>query len=322
MKSIAVVGANPALQKILRFETLTIDEVNRATAMQLTTGGKGTNFCRASRHHGRAAAVLFTFLGGSNGTRVGQLLEEEGLPFRAVRVSAETRECTTCLLARSDAMTELIGPSHPIPPAAAAEMLAGITAALEPAGGIDGLAIMGSLPDGTDPDLYTEWTRAALAAGRPVLLDAVKGVEPALRLPGSRHAILKVNMEEFRKLTAPAADLAGAFHHAMREWTVEVVAVTNGPGLAYLQVRGEPLRVFRVPKLTNVVNPIGSGDTAAAVFFAEYLNGVGVVEAFRRGLVAASANCLQIDAGVFDQADYDRLFDSVTVAEASEPLQA
>lgn len=312
-KEIIVIGPNPAYQKTMTFDQLTVDKVNRATNLRVYTGGKGTNFCRASKcYKGEphfCEATLYMFTGGSNGESVKGFLRDEGIRTHCVDVPHNTRTCITCLDVAHNTMTELIEPSFPVPADAAAAMDAAVEKALSTAAAV---AVMGSLPDHTDPELYTRWTRMAAAANKPILIDAVKGIEASLQVPGAR-TILKVNLDELRKMTGKSSP-EEAFAHAMKTWTVEVLAITNGPGRAFLQQRGKPIMVFTIPPLDNVISPLGAGDTADAVFLAEYVNGTDAVEAFRLALAAASANCLQADAGVFTIPDMAKVEKGVTVA--------
>lgn len=309
---ILVVGPNPALQKTLTFGELRLDAVNRASAIREYTGGKGTNFCRASAcfkaspHFSQT--TLFTFVGGETGKRVVTLFQEEGIAVYPITVPAETRTCITCLDEKHGTMTEIIEPSYPVPSESADEMDRVLREKLQHAGGI---AIMGSLPDQTSPDLYTRWTQMAAEVQKPVLLDAIKGIEASLKVPHAT-SILKVNMEELCKLTGQSTPQA-AFAHAMEEWTVHVLAVTDGPRCAYIQERGKAMRTLHLPKVDGVVSPLGAGDTADAVFFAQYIHGVPADEAFRVALAAASANCLHKDAGKFTHQDMEDIASGITI---------
>ncbi|KAL7701600.1 tagatose-6-phosphate kinase-like protein [Lotmaria passim] len=310
---ILVVGPNPAFQKTLTFGELRLDAVNRATTIREYTGGKGTNFCRASACFKASPhfckTTLFTFVGGETGKRVVNLFAEEGIAVHPVTVPAETRTCITCLDEKHGTMTEIIEPSYPVPAESADEMDRVLREKLERAGGI---AVMGSLPDHTSPELYTRWTQMAAEARKPVLLDAIKGIEASLKVPHAT-SILKVNMEELYKLTGESTP-ESAFARAMREWTVHILAVTDGPRSAYIQERGKALKQLHLPKVEGVVSPLGAGDTADAVFFAQYINGVPADEAFRLALAAASANCLHKDAGKFEHQDMEKIAKSITIA--------
>ena len=78
MNKIAVLGANPALQKTMFFKEFRYGEVNRARRLESFPSGKGINFCRAAASWGRAAGVLFQFSGGENGKFVTDGITAEG----------------------------------------------------------------------------------------------------------------------------------------------------------------------------------------------------------------------------------------------------
>lgn len=307
---ILVIGPNPALQKTLSFDTLSVDRVNRARHVRVYTGGKGTNFCRAAacyrESHHFCQTTLFTFVGGETGTRVVELLGQEGISTHPIQAPGETRTCITCLDAQNGTMTELIEPSSAVPPASADAMDDALRQRLPSAAG---LAIMGSLPDHTSPELYTRWVQMAAAAKKPVLIDAVGGIMDSLKVAGA-SSILKINLEELLKITGKS-NLDEAFCYAMREWGISILAVTDGPRTAYIQERDSPMTAIALPTVDNVVSPLGAGDTADAIFLSEYVNGTTPVEAFRRGLAAASANCLQKDAGVFEMKHLEAISDAI-----------
>lgn len=309
---ILVIGPNPALQKTMFFNGLELDKVNRALKQQEYTGGKGTNFCRACSQHavGGISTLLFTFIGGSAGAKAGRLLKGEGIQLCTVTVEDETRTCITCLDEASGTMTELIGPSFPINERAATAMDTAVWGYLQHRD-VVGVAILGSLPDGTDADLYRRWVKMAAEKGKPLLVDAVKGISPALSVERN-NAILKVNKDELFKMTGKGT-IDEAFEHAMCEWPLSILAVTDGPYEAFIQKRGEERCTIKVPALDSVVSPLGAGDTADAVFFSEYLSGTDYVEAFRRGLAAASANCLQQEAARFRKEDYEKCLTTIQV---------
>ena len=274
---IAVFGANPSWQKTLSFEHLLPGEVNRARSADAYASGKGVNFCRAATCHGLCRTRLFQFAGGGNGRRHETGLRAEKIPFRSIRTAAETRCCLTCLDRTAGTMTELIEPSHPVTPEEAARMLAALDEALIRCSGV---AITGSLPDGTDPGLYCEVARRSVRRGVPLLVDAVSGILPAL-------------------------------HKGLQRWPEAILAVTAGPDAAFLATEGVLYR-YELPAI-EVISPLGAGDTCSAVFLSEILCGPPPAEAFGTALAAANANCLTPKAGEFAPAERDRLRNQITI---------
>ena len=288
MKTIFVMGANPAWQKTLVFSALKTGEVNRAVSMEVYPAGKGVNVCRAAACFGTAETRLFQFAGGATGQRLCAALDELGIRHETVETRHETRTCVTCLDCAEGSMTELIEPSGAVSETEAEKFLQILKAHICEA---SVLVISGSLPDGTDPLLYRRAAEIAVAAGVPVIADAVKGIEAVLELPG--RIILKVNREEFFKITG-CSEIKSAHRMAAERWKNVSFAVTNGPDTATFS---------------------GGGDTATAVFASCLLDGMAEAEAFRVALSAASANCLSARAGEFDPAEQRKILENLRCSD-------
>lgn len=302
---ILVLGANPAWQKTLTFPRLMPGEVNRATARDAYAAGKGVNFCRAAACHGRCRTRLFQFSGGGNGERHEAELRTEGILFHRILTTAETRCCLTCLDQATGEMTELIEPSSPVTPEEASAMAALFAEHLPAAAGA---AIVGSLPDGTDPELYFRITQLAKEQGVPILFDAVSGIAPALDL--AERFVLKINRRELQKLTGEEV-AETALTVARRRWPEAVFVITGGPEAAWLAVENETYRCKQPP--LSILSPLGAGDTCSAVLFSELLCGTPVKEAFRLALAAANANCLIPRAGNFEPETRDEIASLLSV---------
>ena len=159
----------------------------------------------------------------------------------------------------------------------------------------DALAICGTYPPGIPQTCYADLTVMAASQGKPVLLDTVKGVEPAL-LAGAE--ILKINRGELLSMTGKETVEEG-IRFCFEKYPLKVAAITAGKEFAVI---GTPKKMTRisVPQISNAINPIGAGDTCAGVFFSEYISGTEPAEAFSRGLCAATASCMTGCPAEFD----------------------
>ena len=292
---IVTVGANPAWQKVLQFADFRRGEVNRADRVDAFASGKGINFCRAVKVWGVADCRLLQFAGGENGRFLLADLEREGLAHRTIPAASATRCCITCLGEADRSMTELIEPSRGPGLAAENSALTWLETVLPEA---DGMAICGQVPAGMATDFYAACVTRAAAAGVPVLIDSWKNIASALA--AGRRITLKINADELRKLSGHDG-IADAMRELRDRYRLECLAVTDGVRPAFL-LEEDALWQFSVPRVDKVVNPVGSGDTASAVFWSERLAGKSAEEAFRAGLAAASANCCSLLCGSFDRA--------------------
>ena len=86
---ILCLGLNPALQRILEFDSFTAGEVNRPKAAREVAAGKAVNVARCLKALGEDVLVT-GFSGGARGRRVERLLDEEGIEHSFIRAAAET----------------------------------------------------------------------------------------------------------------------------------------------------------------------------------------------------------------------------------------
>ena len=305
---IMVLGPNPAWQKTLFFKELTVGEVNRAYDMNSFPSGKGINFSRAASVWGKSHTMLLQFAGGSTGKLICDGLDAEGIRHSTVAVDHITRTCTTCLCQTTEKMTELIEPSHTVDDVSAGKMLDFMQGHIRHCLGI---ALCGTLPGKTDMKLYLEAAALAETYGIPLLIDSWQNIKPVLEI--AENAILKINLTELRQITGEKTPREATLS-ALDAFHLKAVAITDGPGNAYAAT-ANGFHVYQLKKLDHVVNPLGSGDTVAAVLFSEYLNETPIEEAFAVGLAAASANCLTPLCGHFDVQTALKIRREITISQ-------
>jgi len=295
VKRVLAAGLNPAWQRTLSFESFAPGAVNRASASSEGAAGKGVNFARASKIWGKAQATVLQFAGGRSGELLLEAMAKEGLSEISRSTQALTRVCTTVLSKTWPQMTELIEPSAEVGSQDAEALL---DAALKALPGMDALAICGSYPPGAGEAFYERLALAAKEAGKPVLMDSFMGVERALA--SKAVSVLKINLEEFRKLSG-GDEIKASMRGALERHSLDALALTDGPGTARLAC-AEGLWSYEIPRLQELVNPLGAGDCCAAVMLSEILEGSAAGDAFVSGLAAASASCLSKACAVFEPA--------------------
>lgn len=307
-KFIIVLGPNPAWQKTLFFKELVTGEVNRAYDMNCFPSGKGINFSRAASVWGKSHTLLLQFAGGYTGRLICDGLDAECIRHSTVSVDHVTRTCTTCLCQTTTKMTELIEPSRAADQASISKMLDVIHANVK---NCLGIALCGTLPGGDGLNLYIEAAQIAETYGIPLLIDSWQDIEQVLQ--HAENAILKINLTELRQITGINSPRKATLA-VLNNYRLKAVAITDGPGNA-CAATADKFYVYKLKKLDHIVNPLGSGDTAAAVFFSEYLNEKPLSEAFASGLAAASANCLTPLCGHFELSTALQIRDEITISE-------
>jgi len=304
-KKIMALGMNPAWQKSLFFKELAFHEVNRVEEAHAMASGKGINFVRAARTWGRADAFVLQPVGGYTGALIRKALEDEKLPEVSIQTSAPTRICSTLICGKTKTATEIIEPSGELSPAEISHLKERIEHLLKEA---DALALCGTYPPGITAEFYAWAARSARQLGKPVILDAYKGIMPTLE---AGIDFLKINREELFALTG-CADILDSLQYVHKKYKLKALAVTAGPDTAFL-TDADGTRMYSVPLLENLINPIGAGDTCTAVMFSEILRGVPYEESFAWGLAAASASCETPYAAVFSSREAGKLFKTIRI---------
>jgi pantothenate kinase/fructose-1-phosphate kinase PfkB-like protein len=280
----------------------------------------------------------------------------------------ESRNCVTLLGRDYKDMTELIEPSAPVTSSECSELVnSALTAIQSDAQPADTfrcactLMIMGTAPPGGH-DVYSTLL-AGIAPGfkhdragrKPlVVLDTSKNVGPLL--DSGLVEILKVNEVELNAIAAECIPTHAAVLVADTATNAAVqlfkcyaqldhIAMTMGSKGAMLFSRTGMTECvackFHVPSLSHIVNPIGAGDTVAAVWVAamhsaahhvdkvetfgttatcgaqswiSQLTHDDVVSCLARGLAAGSASCLQIKGAEWSPSDAESIFDQIRLS--------
>lgn len=310
---ILCVGGTPAMQRTLRFPSLEVSEVNRASEVRVTASGKVVNAARVATTLGGRALVA-TFLGGDTGRFVARELDAEGVAHDAVWVEddAPTRTCVT-LLPDGGPVTELVEEAPPISARDVAAFEAAVTKHLPEA---RALCLIGSLPPGVPEDTYARFAGAARDADVPVLVDA-QGALLRSSL-AARPFIVKPNLQEASAALGldpgedPEADALTAVDALVKSGARWALVSMGASGSVLGDAEGG--RWILEPPQIEARNPIGSGDSLAAGLLLSLTRGASVPDAATYGTACAAANAFTITAGVVDPDDVVALFPRVRLA--------
>jgi fructose-1-phosphate kinase PfkB-like protein len=286
MAAILVAGVNPAWQHVLSLPSLRPGAVNRARESWSLASGKGINAAKALSRLGHSVSVL-QVLAGENGRRCLKDCAAWKLRSLHVRAGGETRSCVTLLSEEDGSATEVVGPFHADEPLRLARRL---LRRVPPGARFDAVLICGTLPAGFPESLYADLLDRVEASY--VVWDSVTGLTNDLL---KRIAWIKVNAEEFRRLSLPE----NAAHPA--------AMITDGASPARVLGSRSADGAYRLPPLRGARNPIGAGDVVTALVADGLLRGLDEETLARRALAFGSASCLSPLPGEFDPARAETL---------------
>lgn len=257
---IVTVTLNPSVDRTVEIARLERGRVVRATGSGIHPGGKGVNVTRALLANGFDSVALLP-LGGADGRRLAELLDQDDVAHVAVPVHGETRSNIT--VAEPDGTTtKLNATGEALLPE---ELDAVVARLLEITTPGDWVVLCGSLPPGVDDDVYAATTQTLRAAGMHVVVDTSG---PALTAAiAATPDLIKPNAEELAEAVGrPVTTLGEAVEAAreLRERGVGTVVISLG-GAGAVLVDGDGV-LAGTSHAAEVRSSVGAGDCFLAGF--------------------------------------------------------
>jgi 1-phosphofructokinase len=311
--TIVCVSANPAMDRRLRMESLTVGEINRAQSVQGLAGGKAAHVAMATRALG-ADPVWVGFLGGAIGQDCARQMEALGIRVVVIPTESGTR-VNLEIIDAAGRVTEILEPGAGPTTQERDEFLQVCARRLREEWKENTvLVISGSLPAGLGPGFYVALIEAARDAGARVFVDS--SGEALRTSANARPDFVKVNGAEAATLVGrPLATIAEVAHAAREivERGVQSVAITLGrEGLIWMEHKGGP--VWRAqPPLIDVISAVGSGDATLGGFAHAAVEVIAGEEALRLAAACGAANCAASAPGRIELATVRALMPQIKV---------
>jgi tagatose 6-phosphate kinase len=273
---ILCIGSTPAVQRVMVFDQLRLDAVNRAAATADGAAGKSINVAKVLRVLGEQPKVI-TLLGGDRGAFLHALLTERGIEVEDTDVPVQTRQCVTVIDRAAETHTELVEESSAVDPRAFESLRQSIQQFMPQC---QAAVMSGTIAPGGPANFYLECTRWAREAGVLSVVDAQGAA--LLESLAEGPDLVKPNRAELAASVGRKLDDEQAVMEAMREMGdrgARHVVVTAGRG-ATLALDGRSFWRIVSPSI-KAVNPIGSGDAFTAGLVWRLVRGDDLWEACR-----------------------------------------
>lgn len=285
---IYTVTLNPALDKTVEIPALTVDSVNRITAMRTDPGGKGINVSKViGKLGGKSVAV--GILGGGTGRAILSALEAMKLDTSFWFVEGETRTNLKVIDPVNHTNTDINEPGVTVSEEILNTLLKELVSRISEG---DIVVLSGSLPKGAPKDTYGTWVRACKAAGAKVILDAdgellEAGIQASPYLIKPNHHELSGLLGQ--KLETPK-ELEKAARSLMEKYGIAKIVVSMGGAGALYVTADETIYAegLKVP----VGSTVGAGDSVVASLAAAEESGMSLEETVRLSTATGAANVM------------------------------
>lgn len=284
---IITVSLNPALDKTLVVDGLTVDSVNRVAATRTDAGGKSINVAKIVSVLG-GQTLATGIVGGATGQFIQTQLDQMGIRHDFVLSSAPTRTNLKITDRVRRTTTELNEAGAPV----TEELLEKVWNKLNSvADSGDIVVISGANPPGMGDDVLARWICQLKQKGVFVALDTVGA---AMRLGiEARPDVIKPNLSELSDLFGEQLhylrDVIAAARHIVQQGVGHVIVSMGGDG-ALFATRD---RILRCPGLKITLgSTVGSGDAMLAAVLHSMQEGRSLEETARWAIAAGSANAM------------------------------
>jgi 1-phosphofructokinase family hexose kinase len=298
LREVLCLGLTPALQRTIVTGALVLGEVNRASQVVESAGGKAVTAARALVSLGTPVQAC-GFNGGATGKQVISHMASSGLGAQALtKMASSTRVCTTLIDRATATVTELVEEAPDPGPRALARFVRYNMRRVQRA---SMLVISGTLPPFVADDFYRRFVQEATRAEVPILVDS-QGTALLSALQDG-PVLVKMTASELAVTTRSPMDSEEGILRAIRHLIAlgaRGVLVTRGGRTAYLMTKLQAWRLSPPTDEVLPINPIGSGDCVSAGIAHALLSGTDLCESVRFGMGCGSANVETLVPADFD----------------------
>ena len=307
---IYTVTLNPALDKTATVPGLTVDAVNRVSALREDPGGKGINVSKVVNKLG-GTSLAVALLGGSTGEKIKAMLREQGIDVWGFDATGETRTNLKVVDPEAGTHTDINEPGPEVATTQLDAMLNALVDVLTPG---DVVVLSGSLPAGAPQDTYRTWARSCGEAGALVFLDA-DGDALAHGLEAGPF-LVKPNDAELSRLCGRPLTTEGEVAAEARRLVsrgVSCVVVSMG-GAGAVVATEERTLLARSPRV-RVGSTVGAGDSVVAALAYARERDMGLEDAVRLAMATGAANVMQSGTQAAERPLVDDLLPRASVTE-------
>ncbi|MBM7558407.1 1-phosphofructokinase family hexose kinase [Marinitoga litoralis] len=297
---------NPCLDRYIYVDELIPDDTIRAKKIVDYPAGKGIDVSRVIKELG-GVSVAVSLLGGHNGRRIEEMLDEEGVIYSSIRVSFETR---MNIILEEKTQYRISMPGEKVKREKLQKVFDVLNSLVRKG---DTVIISGSLPKGVDPDYYTGLIFSLKQWGATVFFDA-DGNNLKAGLEAEPYCI-KPNTHELSRLLNKEIDerdkisISKYAKETLENYNLREILVSMGKyGSVYVNWDEA---YYAYPIKLEVKSAVGAGDSFLAGYVMKYEE--DKLEAFRLANAAGNAAVLTPGTELCKKDDVERLLPKIKI---------
>lgn len=293
---IYTVTFNPALDYVIRMESLKLGTVNRSSAEAVYYGGKGINVSTVLKNIG-VDSVALGFVAGFTGKEIEEGVKNMGVATDFIKLPEGMSRINVKIKAEQE--TEINGQG----PAISMEKVEMLFEKLDRLERGDCLVLAGTIPASLPSDIYEQIMDRLKDKEIHIVVDATKDL--LLNVLKYHPFLIKPNNHELGEMfgvVLKTDEEIVEYAKKLQERGARNVLISMAGDGAILLTETKEVYKMGVPKGT-VVNSVGAGDSMVAGFVASYFKEHDYLKALKFGTATGSATAFSEGLATMDKVE-------------------